>query len=139
MSKRDVFHPVVKSALQKDGWVITADPLRIESGGINVAIDLAAERLIAAERNGQQIAVEIKSFLSGASAVSEFHTALGQFLNYRAVLKLDSPERDLFLAVPLDAYETFFQLPMPKGQIEEFQIKLLVYNPQKEIIALWKS
>ena len=58
MSKRDVFHSVVKAALQKDDWIITADPLRIESGGINVAIDLAAERLIAAERDGQQIAVE---------------------------------------------------------------------------------
>lgn len=139
MSKRDVFHSVVKSALQKDDWVITADPLRIESGGINVAIDLAAERLIAAERDGQRIAVEIKSFLSGASAVSEFHTALGQFLNYRAVLKLDSPERELYLAIPIDAYETFFQLPIPKGQIEDFQVKLLVYDPQKETIVLWKS
>ncbi|EKV00176.1 XisH protein [Leptolyngbya sp. PCC 7375] len=139
MSKRDLFHSVVKSALQRDGWKITADPLRIESGGINVAIDLAAERLIAAERNGQQIAVEIKSFLSGASAVSEFHTALGQFLNYRAVLKLDSPERELYLAVPVNAYETFFQLPMPKGQVEDFQVKLLVYDPQKEAIVLWKS
>ena len=139
MFERDVFHPAVKSALQKDGWVITADPLRIESGGINIAIDLAAEQLIAAERNGQRIAVEIKNFLSGTSAISEFHTALGQFLNYRAVLRLDSPERDLYLAVPVNAYETFFQLPMPKGQIEDFQVKLLVYDPQKETIVLWKS
>lgn len=139
MSKRDVFHSVVKLALQKDGWLITADPLRIESGGINIAIDLAAERLIAAERDGQKIAIEIKSFLSGASAVSEFHTALGQFLNYRAVLKIDSPERELYLAVPVNAYETFFQLPMPKGQVEDFQVKLLVYDPQEEVVVLWRS
>lgn len=63
----------------------------------------------------------------------------GQFLNYRAVLKIDSPERELFLAVPVSAYETFFQLPMPKGQVEDFQIKLLVYDPQEEVIVLWKN
>jgi XisH protein len=36
---------------------------------------LGAEKLIAAEKEGAQIAVEVKSFL-GASLVSEFHTAL---------------------------------------------------------------
>ncbi|WP_365670039.1 element excision factor XisH family protein [Okeania sp. SIO3I5] len=34
-----------------------------------------------AEKDGQTIAVEIKSFLS-MSFLAEFHTALGQFLNY---------------------------------------------------------
>jgi hypothetical protein len=44
MSVRDIFHQTVKTALQKEGWSITADPLRLEVGGIDVAIDLAAER-----------------------------------------------------------------------------------------------
>ena len=104
MSARDIFHQTVKTALQKDGWTIMADPLRLEVGGIDVSIDLAAERLIAAEREGQSIAVEVKSFLEGTSAISTFHTALGQFLNYRAVLRIDSPERELYLAIPISAY-----------------------------------
>jgi hypothetical protein len=29
MSAKDVFHEVVKIALQKDGWEITNDPLKI--------------------------------------------------------------------------------------------------------------
>lgn len=82
MSVRDIFHNTVKTALIKDGWTITDDPLRLEVGGVSVSIDLSAERLIAAERRGQKIAVEVKRFLEGASAISEFHTALGQFLNY---------------------------------------------------------
>jgi hypothetical protein len=48
-----------------------------------MSIDLAAEKLIAAEREGEKIAVEVKSFLERSSAISEFHTALGQFINYR--------------------------------------------------------
>ncbi|BAY23912.1 fdxN element excision controlling factor protein [Calothrix sp. NIES-2100] len=87
MSARDVFHEVVKIALQKDGWQITHDPLLFNVGGVKMSIDLAAEKLIAAERENEKIAVEVKSFLEKSSAISEFHTALGQFINYRGALR----------------------------------------------------
>ncbi|NER00533.1 MAG: fatty-acid oxidation protein subunit alpha [Cyanothece sp. SIO2G6] len=139
MSVRDIFHDAVKTALIKDGWTITDDPLRLEVGGVSVAIDLAAEQLIAAERKGQKIAVEVKSFLIGASAISEFHTALGQFLNYRAVLQVDQPDRELYFAIPTTAHNTFFQLPIPASQVQTFGLKLLVYDPTEEVIELWKN
>ena len=70
MSAKDKFHDVVKTALQKDGWVITDDPLRVPIDRItNMYIDLAAEKLIVADREGDKIAVEVKSFL-GASNLS---------------------------------------------------------------------
>ena len=47
--------------------------------------DFGAEKMIAAERGNQLIAVEIKSFV-GPSVVREYHGALGQFLNYRMAL-----------------------------------------------------
>ncbi|WP_298904217.1 element excision factor XisH family protein [uncultured Nostoc sp.] len=54
MSTRDKFHKIVKSALQKDGWRITHNPLLIRIENItNMYIDLGAERIIAAEREGQ--------------------------------------------------------------------------------------
>jgi XisH protein len=31
MSAKDKFHDLVKTALQKDGWMITADPLYLQS------------------------------------------------------------------------------------------------------------
>ncbi|YAG09679.1 FdxN element excision controlling factor protein [Nostoc sp. DSM 114167] len=108
MSAKDVFHEVVKKALQKDSWQITHDLLSISVGGVNVSIDLAAEKLIAAEREGDKIAVEVKSFLEKSSAISEFHTALGQFINYRGALRRRQLERVLYLAVPLTTYKTFF-------------------------------
>ena len=65
MPAKDVFHDVVKTALQKDGWTITDDPLYIRLGGaIDMYLDLGAEKVIAAEKAGRKIAVEIKSFLA---------------------------------------------------------------------------
>ncbi len=104
-----------------------------------MAIDLGAERLVAAERNGEKIVIEIKSFLVTASAISEFHTALGQFINYRGALKRREPDIILFLAIPNRTFESFFQLEFPKAIIEENQVKLIVYDVQQEVIVLWKS
>ncbi|MEO1182260.1 MAG: element excision factor XisH family protein [Cyanobacteria bacterium J06636_28] len=139
MSAKDAFHPVVKRALQNDGWLITHDPFAIKVGTVDMAIDLGAERLVAAERNGEKIAVEIKSFLASASAISEFHTALGQFINYRGALKRKEPNRTLYLAVPNRIFESFFQLEFPQAIIEENQVKLIVYDVQQEVIVSWTS
>ncbi|MBD2443880.1 MAG: XisH family protein [Dolichospermum sp.] len=137
MSAKDVFHEVVKKALQKDGWQITHDPLSISVGGVNLSIDLAAEKLIAAEKQGEKIAVEIKSFLERSSAISEFHTALGQFINYRGALRRRQPDRVLYLAVPLTTYKTFFNLDFPRDMIEENQVKMIIYDVEHEVITEW--
>lgn len=108
MSAKDRFHDVVKIALQKDSWQITHDPLSLQVDGItDMYIDLGAEKVIAAEKQGQKIAVEIKSFI-GASAISEFHTALGQFINYRYALADREPDRVLYLAISYNTYRDFF-------------------------------
>lgn len=137
MSAKDIFHEVVKIALQKDGWRITDDPLSLSVGGVSVSIDLGAERLIAAEREGEKIAVEVKSFLERTSAISQFHIALGQFINYRGVLSRKEPDRVLYLAVPLTTYKTFFQLDFPKEMVAENRVKMIVYDVQRKAIDRW--
>ena len=72
-------------------------------------IDLGAEKLLAAGKGERLIAVEVKSFV-GLSTISEFHVAVGQFLNYRIALEKLEPERVLYLAVPTEIYHIF--LPM---------------------------
>lgn len=138
MSARDKFHNAVKIALQKDGWTITADPLFFRFGGVDVYIDLAAERIIAAERNGEEIAIEIKSFL-GASAISEFHTALGQFMNYRAILRRKDPLRRLYLAIPSNTFDEFFQLEFTQVIIQDYQLSLIIYDVESEEILQWQT
>lgn len=135
---KDLFHQAVRKALEKDNWLITDDPLNLKLGGVDMYVDLGAEKLLAAERAGQKIAVEIKTF-GGRSEIAEFHLALGQFLNYRLALQISDPERELFLAVPEIIYETFFSLEFIRMSIANYQIKLLVYEPITEAIALWKS
>lgn len=137
MSAKDRFHEVVKTSLQKEQWVITHDPLRIEFGEKDeVRIDLGAERLLAAEKAGKKIAVEVKSFLSD-SALFDFHMALGQFLNYRLVLQAKEQERTLYLAIPIAAYESFFQRDLPQASVQQYQVKLIVYDPVDEVIVKW--
>lgn len=138
MSAKDAFHEVVKTALQKDGWAITHDPLQIRWGKVEMYIDLGAERVIGAERYGEKIAVEVKSFL-GQSAITDFHLALGQFINYRMVLQEKEPDRKLYLAVPLDTYDTFFTLPFSEAVTRQYQVNLLVYDIDKEEINKWQS
>lgn len=137
MSAKDLFHNAVKIALQKEGWLITHDPMLIRLGGIEMQIDLGAEKIIAADKDGQKIAVEVKSFL-GTSAISDFHTALGRFLNYRLALEEQDPKRILYLAVPEDTYYTFFTLQFIQGAIKRYQLKLIVYDPQREVIVRWE-
>jgi hypothetical protein len=133
---RDKHHHAARIALEKDGWKVTNNPLELTYKQADFQIDLAAERLIAAERGEEKIAVEVKSFLS-KSAISEFHTALGQYLNYQEALSNLQPDRRLYLAVPLDAFETFFQLPFTQDTIKKFSIALIVYNPLTEVIEVW--
>lgn len=137
MPARDIFHNAVKNALQKEQWIITHDPLSLDIGGVEMYIDLGAEKLIAAEKDGEKIAVEIKSFLGG-SAISEFHTALGQFMNYRLAL-MEEPDRILYLAVPSDTYKSFFKLHFIQLVIQQYQIKLMVYDYLNEVIVKWKN
>ena len=134
MSARDLFHQAVRTALEKQQWLITHDPLELQFEGSKVKIDLGAERLIAAEKGEERIAVEIKSFASN-SAVSEFHTALGQFLNYQIMLEETESQRVLYLAVPEETYISFFQTRLARIAVERHKVKMIVYNPVKEVIV----
>ena len=138
MSKKDLFHEAVKIALQKDGWTISDDPLLLEYAQTRVRVDLGAERLILANRDKEQIAIEIKSFL-GASAINDFHLALGQYLNYDYLLELSGSTRLLYLAIPRDTFDDFFTTPFAQKTIDRYQIRLIVYDPIRQEIIKWKK
>lgn len=76
MPAKDIYHNVVKTALTKDKWIITDDPLRLSIGSRSVYVDLGAEKLFAAEKEGKKIAVEVKSFLN-PSPVADLESAVG--------------------------------------------------------------
>jgi hypothetical protein len=133
---KDIFHNIVKNALIKEDWVVTDDPLRLKVGVITFQVDLGAEKVIGAEKAGQKIAVEIKSFLN-PSTITDFYNALGQFLSYRLALEKNESDRILYLAVPVDVYESFFQFDFTQSAIQAYQIFLIVYDPSQETITQW--
>lgn len=136
MSARDKFHNIVKVALQKDKWQITHDPYPLQVGSFNLAIDLGAEKVIAAQRDNRKIAVEIKNFLA-PSIIAEFYGALGQFIAYRAALQVQEKDRILYLAVSGDIYDRFFVTPFIQELVSQNNLYLVSYNIEREEIERW--
>lgn len=136
MPGKDVYHDVVLEALESDGWTITDDPLHISYGGKDAYVDLGAERPIGAVKNGQRIAVEIKSFL-GPSEMRDLEVALGQFCLYREVLAEIDADRALFLAVPLYAWKSLFVAPLGQLVIQRYRLQFLVFDEQERRIVQW--
>ena len=136
MPAKDIYHETVKNALIKDGWTITADPLRLVYGRQDVFVDLGAEKLFAAEKEGRKIAIEIKSF-RGRSEVTDLENALGQYILYEDVLMENEPERELFLAVIQNTFEVVFADSFGKLLLDKKRLKLLVIESRKEEIVKW--
>ncbi len=136
MPAKDIYHDKVKNALIKDGWTITHDPLRLEWGGKDMYVDLGAEQLLAAEKGGRQIAVEIKSFV-GASDMDDLEKALGQYVVYHDVLTELEPQRVLYLAVPRQVLRDIFEEPLGKLLLKNNRARLIGFDPHTEEIVQW--
>lgn len=136
MPANDKIHDAVKNALTKEGWTIVADPYTIDFEGEKLYADLAAERALAAERDGESIVVEIKSFL-GASLIRDLETAFGQYQLYRNILQVTAPERRLYLALPEEAY---LRLSLRKVFLhisEQFKLAMIVVDVISEEVVEW--
>jgi len=135
---KDVFHQTVKEILINDGWTITHDPLYLKSGGVEVEMDLGAERVIGAEKADEKIAVEIKSFI-GKSKINDFYEAKGQYDVYQEILLAENSPRLLYLGIEEDIFNSFFQRPLIQWIVEKNHIHLYVFNPKEKKTVLWKK
>jgi XisH protein len=137
MPAKDLYHDTVRTALIKDGWTITDDPLILKIGRRSTFVDLGAEKLIAAERDCQKIAVEIKSFLS-PSQINDLENAWGQFFMYARALQRKDPDRRLYLAVSRNTFDTLFQEEAGQLLLEEPDFRIIVFDSTNEEIIQWK-
>ena len=140
MAAKDIYHDACVRALEKDGWTITHDPLTIPVDGTNLLIDLGAELVVTAERAGQRIAVEIKSFVS-LSAVQDLKVATGQFFLYELALHESAKHADrvLYLAIRKTIYDTVFQTGVGKLAMRSNKLRLIVFDSDTEEITQWIS
>ncbi|ADB36303.1 element excision factor XisH family protein [Spirosoma linguale] len=133
---RDLFHQLVREALEADEWTITHDPFVLKSGGLRMEVDLAAEQVFAAERETEQIVIEVKSFI-GKSKLNDFYEAKGQYDLYRRGLRKEGIQRKLYLAIDVDIFESFFQKTLIAETLEEESISLIVYEISTKRIVQW--
>ena len=133
---RDKYHYQVREALMKDGWTITHDPYYIITTGVNYPVDLGAEKIIGASKGNKKIAVEIKSFLA-ESLPNEFHTALGQYLDYETGIEEQEPDREIFLAIPIEVWQKIQQIPLLLKILNKYTVDLLIYDIETKTVVQW--
>ena len=139
MPARNLYHDAVVAALTADGWTITADPLRLQWPGRDVYVDLAAERnALTAEKAGRRIAVEVQTF-AGPSDVQSLQHAVGQYGMYRYILSRTDPERELFMAVHADVADGILAEPLGQAMVDEFRVRVLVFDPATERVLRWTN
>lgn len=136
MPRLDSIHNIVKQALINAGWTITDDPYIIEYQELTLYADLAAERALAAERGGQKIVVEVKSFI-GLAKLQELKTALGQYDIYASFLELLTPERKLYVAVSAQIHADFFSRPAIQVVMRRTRLPLIVVDLDTEEVVQW--
>ncbi len=91
---------------------------------------------MAAEKEGRKIAVEVKSFV-GQSEVEDLENAVGQFILYHDILSRTEPDRMLYLAVREAVCASVFEEPIGQILLENQRVKLIVFDPQVEVIVKW--
>lgn len=101
-------------------------------------IDLGAERLIAAAKESEKIAVEVKSLL-GPSLIYDLHNLVGQYIDYQIGLEEQEPGRVLFVAIPLIAYERLESQPFFEKVCKRTKLKVIVFDPGQQTIVKWKK
>lgn len=136
MPARDIYHNHVKNALIKSGWEITHDPLHLKWGLKDMYVDLGAELLLGAQKENRKIAVEIKSFVS-SSTMRDFENAIGQYIVYYNVMGEVEPDRELYLAIHEEIFIDIFEEPIGSLLLKKQQLRLLVFNVQKEEVIKW--
>jgi hypothetical protein len=139
MPKKDTVHEIVRVALEKENWTITNDPLYVPTASsINFFIDLGIERVIGAEKQGEHIAVEIKSFDENTPFYS-FYEILGQFLIYNLALEEQIKPYELYIAISELGFKKLDDAPIFQRAIKKHALKFIIFEPISQTIIEWKK
>jgi hypothetical protein len=128
---------MVRESLEKEGWNITNDPLRLNAPREKrLQADLGGTKLIGAMQNKHKIAVEIKGFRR-PSLLYEFHAALGQYLVYEDAIERRNLDWIMHLAMPEAAYRVLEKEEHILYSLRKREVKLILFDATLKIITEW--
>ena len=73
----------------------------------------------------------------GASPMTDLQKGLGQYILYLDILARLQPDRDLYLAIREETFSEIFEEPIGQILLENKRLRLLVVNPEEEVIVQW--
>ena len=133
MPAKDYHHDIVVRALEKDGWIIEAEQVRLDLENRWLWIDMQAAK----SAENRVILIEVKGFQNMASPIDYLAAAVGKYVLYRTVLEYLEIKMQLYMAVPIDAYFGILSEEIGLQVIQREAIKLIVFDPGEEVIAQW--
>lgn len=107
----------------------TEAPFRLEIGEEEqpLGVDLAAEKLLVAEKDdNHKILVKVKTFTK-KSMIHQFYEVLRQYLNYEGAVIINHIDRTLFLGVSEEVYIKMSEINFIMKQLERHHVKMIVH------------
>ncbi|MBA3922386.1 MAG: fatty-acid oxidation protein subunit alpha [Nostocaceae cyanobacterium] len=132
---KDKLHNIVETALMKDGW-INIKSITLDYEGIDLNLDMIADKLISAEKQNLQIAVEVKTF-GNPSVTYDFHQAVGQYLHYRMALSHLGIARIPYLAISEAIYTNYLTQPFFQDSLTLHRVNLFTVDTLTQEIVQW--
>ncbi len=126
----DQCHTQVVHALQTTGWLVSPNSHRCRVARRIAFIDISAVQA------NRKIYVEVKCF-SDPKDTDEQYRALGQYVTYQTMLRLQKDMTPLYLAIPSrmdNQLETVFG-----AVLGDLHIKFLIFDELQEIILRWNE
>jgi hypothetical protein len=130
---KDRYHDTVIRALQKAGWTLITEQIAIIVEDRRLWIDIRARK----EAEDLAILIEVKGFEGMPSPIEYLANATGKYAMYRAALDYLQIEMPLYMAVPEAAYRGILSEEIGKQTLKHNNVRLLVFDPEREEIVRW--
>jgi len=130
---KDRYQDTVIRALQKAGWPLITEQIAIIVEDRRLWIDIRARK----EAEDLAILIEVKGFEGMPSPIEYLANATGKYAMYRAALDYLQIEMPLYMAVPEAAYRGILSEEIGKQTLKHNNVRLLVFDPEREEIVKW--
>jgi hypothetical protein len=130
----DRCHEQVVHALEKDGWRVLREHMKLAFSKRRVFVDLQVAR----GDNGHRqdiLLIEVKCFSDPDSYLQDIYTAIGQYITYRAILMDMDVNIPLYLSIPEGIFTSFE--PAIQHAFRDHRIRIIVIDLEAEKVVQW--